>query len=246
MGIDQTTLNRIQKDADLKALKDKLDSQQKMLDANKRHGPGYEALEQNAFEKQAGVTPPGYEGTRNAQTGELLDQYKINPITGEFTSSLANEARSVGPSKWAKAALGQQGYEESQARANAGLQQQQANSSAMANLSRMGGLGGGARTSLARSGARDLLMAKQGVANQGILARYGINNQDLQRKQELTGQLADVERQAQVANVQTLKDELKNRAIFDANRYNEQMRAWGAKQTADATRAAGGGGGGKK
>lgn len=241
------TQKRLKAEADLKKAQEQLAEKNKMLQTQRTKGPGYEAFEQNQFEKQAGVTPPGYEGARNIKTGQLLDAFKADAFRGEASKRLRDEALSTGPSQWAKTALGKQSFEESQARGNVGLQQQQAQSSAMANLARTGGLGGGARTSLARSGARDALMAQQGVANQGILARYGINQTDTERRQQLLGQTSEAERAADTANIATMKQELQNRAVFDANRYNQQMQAWGAKQSADATRAAGsGGGGGKK
>jgi len=209
-------------------------------------GPGYEALATNSFERQAGVTPPGWAGMRDVKTGQLLDQYKIDPFAGEASQKIRAEALGTGPSEWAKNALGKQQFEQGQQMGAAGLQSQQAQSQARASLMQQGGLGGGARTSLARSGARDQLMAQQGVGQAGALARFGINDTDANRRQELLGTTADVERGGALQNLGTTRADLENRAKFDANRYNEQMKAWGTKQSADATRAAGrsGGGGG--
>ena len=223
-------------------------SNKRTIDADKlkmQSRPGYEALEQTEAEKRAGVVPPGWEGLRDIKTGQLLDQYRINPFTGAASQRLQAEALGTGPSQWAQLALGRQAQEEAQARQNAGLQQQTAQSQAQSNLARFGGLGGGARTSLARSGARDALMASQGVGAQGQQARSGIQETDAQRRQQLLGQTADVERGADIANLGSSKEDLAARAAFNANRYNQQMASWGAKQSADATRAAGGGGGKK-
>lgn len=206
-----------------------------------KQNPGYETLTPDEAEKSAGVTPPGWQGMTDLQTGQLLDQYKINPFAGAASQKVRDMALSTGPTDYAKAALGQQQFEEAQARGNVGLQQQQQNSAALANLSRMGGLGGGARTSLARSGARDALMAAQGVGAQGVMSRANIAQNDAQLKQQLLGTTADVERAGDTANIDTLKANLQAKAGFDANRYNQQMQAWAAKQQADATRAAGGG-----
>jgi hypothetical protein len=232
--------------AQLDKINGQISQQQAAQAANASKGPGYEALTQSDQEKAAGILPPGYNGMTDTKTGQLLDQYKINPFAGEASQRLRQEALSTGPSAWANNALKKQGFEESGARSAAALQQQQGQSNAMSQLMRQGGLGGGARTSLARSGARDALMASQGVGSQGILQRYGINDTDTKRRQELLGQNADVERQADLQNINTASGELKNRATFDANRYNQQMGAWAAKQSADATRAAGRSGGGKK
>lgn len=209
--------------------------------------PGRELFTPSSFESQAGVTPPGYEGTRDIATGQLIDQYKINPFAGEASQKLRSQALGTGPTEWAQDLLGKQALEESNARGAAGLQQQQAQSQAQAELARFGGIGGGARTSLARSGARDLLNARQSVGNQGALARAGITANDAQLRQQLLGTTADVERQGDLQNIQTAEGDINRRALFDSNRYNQQMAAWGAKQSADATRAAGSsGGGGKK
>jgi hypothetical protein len=205
--------------------------------------PGLREFEQSAAEKKAGVKPASFEGLRDIRTGELRKEFKADPFTGEASQRLKGEALGTGPSQWAKAALGRQKFEEGQLRDRGQLQAQTAQSQAQSQLARMGGLGGGARTSLARSGARDQLMAAQKAAAQGIQSRFGINEQDAQRRQELLGQTADVERAAQMANIGSMKEELGAKAEFDANRYNQQMSAWASKQSADAQRAAGRGGG---
>lgn len=220
---------------------------QMMIDQGYQNRPGIQTFDPSSMEKQAGVTPASYEGTRDVRTGQLLDQYKLNPFAGEASQKLRTEALGTGPTSWAQELLGKQGFEESNARAAAGLQQQQAQSQAQSELARFGGIGGGARTSLARSGARDLLNARQGVGNQGAIARAGIGANDAQLRQQLLGTTADVERQGDLQNLQSSESDINRKALFDSNRYNQQMAAWGAKQSADATRAAGsGGGGGKK
>lgn len=216
--------------------------QQQLRGIESARGPGYIGLETNKYERQAGVTNPGYEGFRDRTTGELIDAYKIDPFKGEMSQRLRQEALSTGPSEWAKNALQQQQYEQAQGLGRVGLEQQKAQAAAQAQLMRQGGLGGGARTSLARSGMRDALMANQGVYAQGSQRRFGINDTDLQRRQELTGIMADAERQAQLQNIGTLKEDVNRRGTFDQNRYAEQMKAWAAEKQAAAQRNAGGGG----
>lgn len=205
----------------------------------RQRGMGYTGLTTSKYEREAGVTPPGFEGFRNRDTRELLSEFKINPFTGEASQKLRAEALGTGPSELANLQLQRQGAEEAKMRSNIGLKSQAEQSNAMSNLMRTGGLGGGARTSLARSGMRDALMAKQGVASDGVMSRFGINESDMQRRQQLLGQTADVERQADMANIDTLKGDVQRRTEFDGNRYKELMGAWGAEQTANATRAAG-------
>lgn len=232
--------------AQVKDLQNQLTLRDLQSQANQYTGPGYAAPIQGTQERAAGVLPPGFQGMTDVHTGQLLDQYRVNPFAGAASKKLQQEALGAGPSEWAQNALAKQQSEQALQSGAAGLQQQTAQSNAMSQLARMGGVGGGARTSLARSGARDALMAQQGVNQQGAASRYAINDQDTQRKQQLLGQTADVERAGDVQNLNTTMANLSAKAQFDANRYNQQMSAWAAKQSADATRAAGGGGGGGK
>lgn len=204
--------------------------------------PGMVTPPQSQFEQQAGVSPAGYQGVADPTTGKLLGQYSVDPFAGEASQRLRSNALSTGPTEWAQQALKQQGMEQNLGMGRAGLQAQQAQSQARAGLQQFGGLGSGAKTSLAREGMRNQLSAEQGVGAQGALARYGIGQQDAQTKQALLGGTADVERAGQSQNLQTLLQNLGGQNAYNANRYNQQMGAWGAKQTADATRAAGSGG----
>lgn len=228
--------------AQLKNLQTQIATQKLLQQQGVDRGPGYEALAQTDAEKQAGVTPPGYQGTTD-KAGNLLNQYALNPYSGQAEKTLQTMGNSVGPSAMAQEQLRQQALDEAKQRGATGLQGQQAQDSAMAQLSRLGGLSGGARTSLARSGARDLLNAQQGVSAAGATARYGITDADNARKFGILGNEASTENQAAQQNIGTSVTGLQNRAQFDANRYNQQMQAWASKQSADATRAAGGGGG---
>ena len=230
-------------DAEKLAAKQAGDARQAELEASYNQNAGIKKYTQSDAEKKAGVNALEFEGVKDIRTGELLDQYKVDPFKGEASQRLKAEALGTGPSDWAKAALDRQKFEEGQGASRAGLQQQTAQSSAQSQLMRQGGLGSGGRLSLARSGARDALMAQQNNAAQGIQQRFGINETDATRRQSLLGQTADVERGADVANIATQKEGLGAQAQFDANRYNAQMEAWGASEAAKAQRAAGGGGG---
>lgn len=197
--------------------------------------PGTEVMAPNQDEQSAGINA-SFRGVTDPKTGQLLDQYKVNPFAGDASKQLRSEAL-LDPSKasaWTAPQLSQQQFEEGQSMGAAGAQQQSAESNARSSLMRFGGMGGGARTSLARSGARDLLMAKQNVGAQGVTARAGITNADLTRRQGLLGTTADVERQGDLKNLESLQGNMANRQAFDINRYNQLMAAWGAKKTAAA------------
>jgi hypothetical protein len=121
-------------------------------------------------------------------------------------------------------------------------QQGQAQAQAQAQLSRFGGLGGGARTSLARSGARDAFMGQQQLAREALGQRMGIGAQDIARKEDLLKGFQGAENQSQNMNINQMTGDITRRGAFDANRYNQQMAAYGAAQTAAAQRAAAQGG----
>lgn len=189
--------------------------------------PGVKTYAASAQEKKAGVTPPSFEGMRDVNTGQLLAEYTFDPYSGEAVQALKGEA--FGTSKdspWLKL----QKAREMEGMDLASKQALQGQAQAQAQLAMTGGIGGGARERLARGGAKDLMLARQGIVRQGTQERLG-------RQGELLGSFADLERQAQAANIDTRKQALAAQAEFDANRYNQQMAAYGAKQAADAQRA---------
>lgn len=208
-------------------------------------GPGYRSVEQSAQERQAGITPPGYEGLRDINTRELLDVYKSDPYAGEALQKLKEQAFAEGDSPWAKLQLESQGLEESRARDQAARSQAQGLAQAQANLMRQGGLSSGARERMAQTGARDLMFAQQGVAGQGMADRLGIQQQDLGRKTDLLKRFGDAESAARESNIGRTIGDVEKSGLFDVERYKQQMAAYGAKQSADAQRSAGGRGGKK-
>jgi len=209
--------------------------------------PGMVMPPQSTFEEQAGVQPGGYQGIVDPTTGQLLSQYTLNQFQpGSASSMLRSEAESTGPTDWAQAQTAQEQAQEKTAMGNAGLQSQTANDEAQAQLARNGGISSGARTSLARSSARDALNANQGVANTGMQARLGITANDMGLKQQLLGATAGVEQNQNSTNLSNVLQNMQGQNLFNTNRYNQQMAGWGAQQSANATRAAGASSGGKK
>ena len=207
--------------------------------------PGVIISTPNQFEVQAGVNPPSSEGVRDPVTGELLSGYKIDPYSGEALQELKKQAFAQGPSAWANLQTQQQQLEQQNAKGDALKQQMQAQGMAKGQLARSGGLRGGAAALLARQGARDLMGSQQQISRAGMGQRLGIQQQDLARKEGLMGKFGDLETGAQQSNLAQLTGDINRKAMFDMERYKQQMQAWGAKQSADATRAAGGGGGKK-
>lgn len=200
---------------------------------------------QSAREKEAGVSPMSLEGYRDLNTGELLSQYKFDPYQGEAVQKLKEQAFAQGDSPWAKLQQQKLALEQAGLMDTAAKQGLQAMSQGQAQLAMSGGLSSGARERMARMGARDLMMARQGISRQGAQDRMGIQEQDLARKQGLLSDFANAEQRGQEMNLGTIKEDINRKAMFEGNRYNEQMRAWAAKQTADAQRQAAKGGGKK-
>src|SRR5262245_27482523 len=69
-----------------------LKSKQTVLDQYNQHGAGYRGYEQTDAEKRAGVLPPGFEGIVDVKTGQLLDQFKVNPFAGEASKKIRGMA----------------------------------------------------------------------------------------------------------------------------------------------------------
>ena len=207
--------------------------------------PGIMLTAPSQYENQAGVTPPAYEGTRDVRTGELLDQYKQDPYKGDALQALKGQAFSSGLSPWAQVQMSQQKQEQGNAADAASKNQMQAQSGAQTQMARQGGLTGGAAALLARGGQRDLMNAQQGVSNAGASQRLGIQSADAQNKNALLGKFGDMENQANTANIAAATGDINRLGIFNANRYNAQMQAWGADKSASAQVSASRGGGKK-
>lgn len=183
----------------------------------------------------------------NADTG-ALDMYKQSALRGAGVDS-----------PYAKLALERQQLEQAASADQAGAGASNTMLQAASRLAQSGGLGGGARERLARQGAQSGFIQRQGVERQGALDRLGIRSQDeqnrmagLQSLQGMQNQQADIQfkNQQQAANigqfnVGSRQKEQEAKRLFDANKYNEQMRAWAANKSADAQRGAAGGGGKK-
>lgn len=197
------------------------------------------------YELAAGVTAPTrYEGITGTD-GNLKGQFRIDPYAGRAMQELQGQAFGQGPSAWAGMQTQAQQLEQQKAMNDAAKSGQQAMSTARSGLARTGGVTGGASALLAKSGMRDQMMAKQDIAGQGVGQRLNIGQQDLERKTQLLGKFGDMENQANITNVSNAQQDITRRSAFDANRYNQQMSAWGAKETAQGMRASGGGGGKK-
>ena len=208
----------------------------KKLQASQR--PGVRLYRQNEQEKKAGINAPSYEGVRDLETGELLTQFRFDPYKGEAMQKLREQAFAEGDSPWAKLQFQKQRQEQMAGMDQASKQGLQALSQSQAQLASSGGLSSGARERMTRMGARDMLMARQGIARQGIGSRLGIQEQDIDRKQSMLSDFGNAEQQAQRFNIGQMTDDINRLAGFEGGRYQTGMQAFGAQQSAQAQRDA--------
>lgn len=223
-------------------------------------GRRYETAEVT-YDAQGRPNSPQFESGRDAQ-GNLLDALKIkkqDDVTADRSAldALKGRALSEGPSPWAKMMLDKQQMEQAQAGDQAAQATAAQLNSAKSQLAQSGGLGTGSRERLAKQSMQQGLLSQQQVNRQGQLDRANIGLQDEQQKVGLLNQVQTGENQqagigmqnrqystgVDQANVGNTLMDLNAKRAFNANTYNEAMRAWAAEKSANAqARAAGGGG----
>jgi hypothetical protein len=196
----------------------------------------------------------GYDPESMSTTNPLDMQLNGINLDKRGLDQFRNEALRTGPSQWASKAGEQQNLEEMQAREHAGRQAKSGSAGAMSDLAMRGGLTGGARERVAKSGARNYLDVTQDTARQGSQNRLQIGVNDEQNRIQQLGMLPGMETQAlqpdfqkaQMLNqskefdVNAMMQEAQNRNIFTGNAYNQQMKGWAAEKTAKATADSGG------
>lgn len=182
------------------------------------------------------------------QNGQLSDLYKVNAQTasmGQAGQELRNRALATGPSAWAQLQTQQQGLEQQNAMNAAAQQTAGANAQAQAGLAMRGGLGSGSRERLAASSAWNQLAAGQGVRNQGMQNRLGINIADQEQKNAMLGTSAGMETDlskfntgqvntAAGMNAQTAFNNLQGQNQFNQTTYGQKMADRGATMNANA------------
>jgi hypothetical protein len=166
-----------------------------------------------------------------------MPELTYNPIVettgpdGKKTIGLREELQLRGPEEFIKAEEQRQGLSEAQAldQMNRQMMQQQAQQRATA--ASRGGLRGGTGA-MDRYSMREALLAKQGLAGQGMKQRA-----------ELASTSEQLRRQAREQQVGLLGGAVKDVEKFNLDRWMKQKEVEAAKMQAQATRDAGGGGG---
>lgn len=196
------------------------------------------APSQNSFERQAGVVSPAYQSLIDAN-GNLKSSYSVDPTKSAAFNQMAQTAESSSLSPWAQMQMQQNTLATQTQRDQANAQSQGGTDQAMQHLmSTGGGTNSGAAAFLANQGSKNALMANQNIGAQSQQNALGIQGTDAQNKQAMLGQVASTETAAQSANAASAISDTSNANIFNSNRYNQQMAAWGAQQTANAQAAA--------
>lgn len=192
----------------------------------------------NMYEIAAGTNPPKYQSFLDSD-GNLKQSYAYDPSKSNAFKQMSDIATSSDLSPWAKLQLQSNDLTTVNNRDKSNMQSQGATNQAMQQMMATGGgSSSGAAAFLASQGARNATMANQAISNQAALSALGIQATDAKDKQNLLGQVANTETGALSANAQTAMQDTTAANVFNANRYNQQMAAYGAGQTADAQRSA--------
>lgn len=202
---------------------------------------------------------PEYESLLDPTTGLMKDIYKYNPkqldpTTLEGYQAVKKRVMTEGPSAWATQMLEKQKFEEAQQKDAAARQAMSSAAQARGQLAMRGGMSSGARERLAQGGGRDLLMARQGAASEGIKGRLGINIEDEAQRMKLLPEFANAEskiaesnlalgNKAQEWNILRSLEEKRAKDAQELAVYQEQIKKWGSEREAEATKNSGGGGG---
>lgn len=206
---------------------------------------------------------PQFTSWIDPKTGQLDRRYSLGESTEgamkgvkadtRGADAIRERATATGPSAWALMMEQKQGLGEAQRRDQATREMAAANATARGQLAARGGLSSGARERLARGGARDMVMAGQETARQGMLDRMNIGIQDQGQKDRFLGMMPGIEQQqfqnemekakiGQSARQWDIANTLKEKYAQDAHNmdaYTEQMKAWAANRQATATENAG-------
>jgi hypothetical protein len=173
---------------------------------------------------------PEFESQIDPATGMLKQQYQQKSQLNEGGLEAMRGEALRDPSKMSK----WREIAQTQGMDQLGRQQGNQLAQAQSGLAAAGGLSQGARERLQQSSMQQGLMGQQNMWTQ-------LAAQDEQKRQQMLGQLPGQELAAAGyksgiggGNIQSALDEINRKRAFDMNRYNQQMGAWGAQQTANA------------
>ena len=199
----------------------------------------------DVFAREPGRNIGGF-ATEGKRTDQLREGFRIGEFDAVNLDSRAldritEEGLSEGVTRGGQRQLDAQGLEQARSfdqlrRGNAGAQAQAQNA-----LAAQGGLSGGARERLARSGQRNALIGRQDVRGQGAIQRAGILSGDEQAKRQLLGQAQQGALEAGKFGQQNRQFEatrrefdIKNALAEVASKRDADIRAFEADRQAEA------------
>ena len=195
---------------------------------------------------------PEYESLLDPETGLLKSQYILKDVdksTLEGYNAIKQRALGTQPSAWAQLTLDKAKQDAMQQKDSAARQAMSGQNQAFTDLAARGGLSSGARERVTRSGARDLMSARQGVESQANTNRFNILTEDEKQRMALLPQFADAEgklamnsQNTQKMNIMGALDEKRAKDSQALQVYQEQMKKWASEREAQATESQGGGG----
>lgn len=214
------------------------------------------ALKEQGLDSRGLPLRPEFESIFEGDTDRLREGFRI----GEFDEvsqdtraldRITSEGLSEGPTQAAQRQLQAQALDQQRGFDDLRRGQAGAQASAQNALASQGGLSGGARERLARSGARNQLLGAQQLRGQGAQARAGILSQDEQAKRGLLGQAQagavqagqfgqanrQFEAQRRQFDIGSQLDELSQKRDQDIRAFEADRKAAAAEKQADAQRA---------
>lgn len=204
----------------------------------------------NAPQINVGPQPVLADRSSMLQNGQLTGGAYLNPSQYQGNTSaldaLNQKATQQGPSPWLQMQLAQQNNATMQNLGHAASQANAGNASARANLAMKGGLSGGAAERVARGGANDLNAQRQNITAAGETNKMNLGIQDQSNQNQLLGQAVSANANQNAQNIgigqfnaqNTLAENNANNA-FNMSKYQQQMQAYGAGNTANAIASGG-------
>lgn len=181
------------------------------------------------------------------KTKQLISEYQLGgkgTPYGDILARYREQAFRAPGEKSPEQMILEQRLGEAQASQLGGIATDQARNQALARsaLASKRGLSGAAAERLALGSARDASMAAQDVRAAGADKLLGIQSNELQNRQDLFNRLAGIEQDVQQKNIQGALGEVNAARQKAQEDYQNQMAAWAAGKTGQATILAGRGG----
>lgn len=187
---------------------------------------------------------PTLESYIGGSTGspKLLDNLVLNPNWSTGFSGLQSVANAKpGEGTWEQMMLQKNALDQSSNRDEGARSNAAARATGFSDLARRGGISSGASSRLAKQGGSDLMSFLQGNERAGATNRLNIGAQAETNRMGALKDVMGTELNAQQFNTQNLLTQKRLEDAAKLGKYGEEMKAYGADKTANATANSGGG-----